>query len=157
MKNIKNILLSISSMIVIIFSSQSATAAPNFEVFNKANEPIGIRIFADQDVYTDIVKPGTGNQYQKSIDTSGSVEVEIYPDTATTLSLNSQLKFDLGRNKFVIKANGKTVFLTWNPKESPSLYPQTGKGLLRSFGGAKTSESGHPLANNITQGQIVKR
>ena len=156
MKNIKCLFTSIISAITFL-SMQSAIAAPNFEMFNKANEPIGIRILANQDVYTDIVKPGTNNQYQKSINTSGAVEVEIYPDTATTTNLTSQMKFNPTKFKYSINANGKTVFLTWNPKETPSLYPQTGKGLLRSFGGAKTSESGHSLTNNITQAQIVKK
>jgi len=156
MKNIKCLFASIISAITFL-SVQSTIAAPNFEIFNKAIEPIGIRLFAGQDVYTDIVKPGTNNQYQKNINTAGSVEVEIYPDIATITNLNSQIKFNPTRNKFAINANGKTVFLTWNPKEAPSLYPQTGKGLLRSLGGSKTSESGHSLANNIMQGQITKR
>lgn len=156
MKSIKNILLAVAS-ITAFATSQSSIAAPNFEVMNKAAEPIGIRIFAGPDTYMDIVQPGTQAQYQKNIATSGSISVEVYPETNTTISLNSKIKYNPTKHKYLINANGKIVFLTWDPTKSTPLYPQTGKGFLRSLGGPKTSESGQPLADNITANQIVRQ
>jgi len=161
MKNIRNILLSITPMIV-IFGSQSAVAGtsgllksiqgPGFEVYNKANGPITITIFINGK-FSQTADISSNGKFIKDIDTKAPMQLGIY-DQITKIS-TSTLSRDITptpKHFYNLNASGKTKYLTWNPAKSPALYPQTGT----SWGWSGKSDSGYPLSDNITQGQITK-
>lgn len=148
--NIKNLLISIVYILTLAsFQSTFAgtkTEGPGFEVYNKENQHVFIKIMIDkkdfsasiwktkEDEYS--IKPG--GKLEKDIDTSKNIDIIIYDS-----SKHKMLWYKLN-------APEKTKYLTWNPAKNPPLYPQTGPFL----GLTGKSDSGYPLNNNINQSQI---
>jgi len=162
MKNTKNMLLSITSMIV-IFGSQSAVAGtsgllksiqgPGFEVYNKATGPITITIFMDGK-FSQTADISPNGKFLKDIDTKAPMQLGIYNQVTKISTSTFSREITPAPNHFYnLNASGKTKYLTWNPAKSPALYPQTGTFM----GISGKSDSGYPLSANITQGQITKK
>jgi hypothetical protein len=150
MKNIKNIVLSILSIVTII-TSANIGATPTFELYNKANQPIGVIIQESGWPRREnhIIEPK--QQLSLDINIAHILHIFIFENTNTPEEL--QHKNDSEAQRFRIHALGKrTAYLTWNPAKAPYLYPQTGPWL----GYLGRTESGWPLnkKTNINQHQI---
>jgi|SRR5438445_6223504 len=162
MKNIKNTLLSIISVIAFL-SSQSAVAGtsgllksiqgPGFEIYNKATSPITITIFINGN-FTQSADISPNGKFLKDIDVKQPMQLGIYNQVTKISTSTFSREITPTPNYFYnLNASGKTKYLTWNPAKSPFLYPQTGTFM----GMSGKSDSGYPLSANITQGQITKR
>ena len=150
MKNTKNIFLLIIS-IATIMTSANIDAIPNFELYNKANQPIGVIIqesgWPRREQY--IIEPK--QQLPLDINIAHVFHIFIFENTHSLEEL--QHKNNNESQRFRIHAIGKrTAYLTWNPTKAPYLYPQTGPWL----GFLERTESGWPLnkKTNINQNQI---
>ena len=126
-------------------------AAPSFELYNKANQPIGVIIqesgWPRREKH--IIQPQ--QQLPLDINIAHTLYVSIFANTNTIQEL--QHKNDSDAQTFGINALGKrTAYLTWNPAKRPYLYPQTGPWM----GFWEKTESGWPLdkKTNIMQSQI---
>ena len=143
MKNAKNIFFTIASILTIA-TSCAIEAVTNFELFNKASEPINYKlsIYRRQILYGNIESNEKSKEIfdlkNENVSENDAIYLEIITSTGTT--------------KFRIVAPNKTKYVTWNPAKSPSLYPQTGP----MWGLKGTTESGLPLNNNVTQSQITE-
>jgi hypothetical protein len=140
MKNIKNIIFTIVS--VALFSISTNHAEPNFELYNKDKAPIGVMIGSQQQIVQ------ANKQLALTINSSQSLYIEVYPNTSIKENMMMVTPY-----KFKINAQGKTVYLSWNPTKSSPLYPQTGP-LMGLMG---KTESGLSLSNNISSSNIQKQ
>jgi len=145
MKNVKSTLFIFASIVTMV-TSLSIAAVPNFELYNKANKAIGMVLGSQQYIVQSM------QQLPLTTNTSSTIYVEVYPDTNSTAELKMKMA-EFNPHKFRIDAAGKTVYLSWNPSKSPSLYPQTGP-LMGLMG---KTESGYSLSNNITSSAIKKQ
>ncbi|HLW72779.1 MAG TPA: hypothetical protein VKR54_01905 [Candidatus Babeliales bacterium] len=162
MKNIKNMLLSIVSLVA-FFGSQSTVAGtsgllksmqgPGLEIYNKSTNAITVTIFMNG-TFTQKADISPNQKFAKDIDTKQSLQIGIY-DPKTTISTGTFSREITPAPKYFyeINASGKTKYLSWNPTKSTPLYPQTGTFM----GLSGKSDSGYPLSDNISQGQIVKK
>lgn len=132
MKSTKNIFLSVT-----LYASCIIQASP-FELYNKANQTIGVTIHEIG--------------YHR-------LAYTIEPKGQLALDLNFAHTFYIAIiegetiREFSIKPLGKrTMYLTWNSAKAPYLYPQTGPLL----GFKKETVSGLPLdkETNVDQSQI---
>ena len=144
MKSIKSVFFSLVSVATVI-ASTNIDAATNFELYNKANGPIGVMLGSQQYFVQSM------QQLPLTVNTSSTIYVEVYPDTNSPAELRMKMA-EFNPNKFSINAAGKTVYLSWNPSKSPSLYPQTGP-LMGLMG---KTESGLSLSNNVKSSEIKK-
>ena len=139
MKNIKNIFLSISS-VVTVATSFAMQVTPTFEIYNKDKQAIIVTL--NQKKYT--VDPGKNLQLAMSTIKPISFDIEYSPGV---YSIQTETE------KYIIKAQGSTIYLTFDSSHKPTLYPQTGPlmGLL-----SKT-KSGLSLNNNVNPSEIQYR
>ncbi len=144
MKNTKNIFFLFAS--IVATASSNMQAIPNFELYNKADKAIGV-VLGTQKYIVPSMK-----QLPLTIDTANTIYLEIFPDTKSIAALNMNM-MQYAPNKFSINASGKTVYLTWNPAKSTSLYPQTGP-LMGLMG---KTESGLSLKNNLSSSMIKEQ
>ncbi len=165
MKSTKNIIISIVSIAILSsLQTSSITAAavnvgPNFEIINKANQSIGIKVKTASGEFTELIKP-SGKSSTKNINSQGTITITV----CSKMSAEQESKFGsskpltyadtLGCDEFTITPQGKTVFLSWDLEKRPRLYPQSGP--LAGFGkvvGMK-SASGYSLSNNVSSSLI---
>jgi hypothetical protein len=142
MKNTKTTLFSVASSTIILLNLQAAQAEPNFEIFNKAKNSIGIGIMTKdlnnkKIIYKAIVE--SQDQFSDTVNSSSGIIIDICPNTYTMKDLEQQLLYgSRDVQRFNIIPQGRTIYITWNPddetKPSP-LYPQTGpwKGWLGKY------------------------
>ena len=156
MKNTKIILLSIIS-IVLFFNSKSIEAAPQgpgFEIYNKAPNPISIKIRISGGKFGNMIIVPSGGKFAQEINLEAPITLAIYkPLQKQEGILDWELPFIPADYLCDINTPGKTKYVTWNPAKTPSLYPQT--GILMGLLG--TSDSGYSLSNNIAQGNILSQ
>ena len=164
MKTTKNIFLSIFSIIALLISQASiasqqfaqkagaltqqlSTKDPGFEILNKSTTPISYTIGLGDTVQANtITKNGNvpaGASAPKNEPVGRFVFAKLMIKTADGKTYN-----------FSIKPQRKTLYLTWNPAKSPSLYPQTGP----SMGLQGVTESGYPIgfmgSTNVKKNEI---
>jgi hypothetical protein len=157
MKSIKNMFISILSIIAFFSTSLSASNNPTpiVEIYNKDKDSIQVHISQFNYINLNVELLELHNirsytQYQ-------FFHPKINMNTALVISIFKNNKL-IG--KFNINAPGKTKYLTWNSAKQPFLYPQTGPlmGLMGRYNpsGKGKTESGLPLNNNVSEEQITE-
>lgn len=168
MKNTKNRVLSLVSIVVLIsaqssngaqqmaeksakLSAQLSTQNPGFELYNKSHETTPTTIS-----YT----ISAGDTVQANSTTkSGSVGAGKADKQVIPASLFAKLTITANgkTSNFDIKPGRKTIYLSWKPGNKPELYPQTGKKM----GLSGETDSGLPIgfmgATNVKQSEITPK
>lgn len=144
MKNIKNILI-ITISLTISLTSGTLSAAPSFELYNKADAPIGV-------VIQELGWPRREHHIIQSmeplplnINIAHVIYISIFEDTNTLKELDLKQNDPSASKEFRIHAKGKkTAYLSWDPAKPFPLYPQTGRymGLMPLVGLTQITASG---------------
>ena len=132
-------------------NQQLSTKDPGFEILNKSTTSINYTVsLGDTAQANTITKSGTvpAGSPDKSTPKSETVGKFLFA------KLN--IKTSDGKTyNFIIKPQRKTLYLTWNPAKTPSLYPQTGP--LNGMTGS--NESGYPIgfmgSTNVQKNEIA--
>jgi hypothetical protein len=126
--------------LISFFGSSLVAEDPRFSLHNKSGQPIAVHFFEGEKIRRVNEGPKDFHNWPE-LDTKQNIVVQI-----------SHGK-NKGEDHYVcVKANGKTIYINWDPKRYPQVYVQQG-----TWGGLSgKTELGYSTKANINKNDIIQ-